>query len=169
MVLSNNAENYVLLFCFLLTLVFNLNAAQLFFLTVNTSESNSNISISFFFHFIKVFPIGAVAGALIFFLFPRVPNVGEWFGVKGHASKTGYTGRVSLTGGREISESDDLVFRVQAKDKSFFKSVSVNEILFKGNILDFFDGKTWTGSKGKGYHYAAFRGKKTAKRSSNDL
>jgi len=139
---SENVEVYGLLIVFLLALIFSLNAGSLFFLTKGGDEANRQLPPRFFLGFFKILPVGLIAGALIFFLFPRVKNLNSWFGFEGQKNRTGYTGSVSLAGGREIGESDALVFLVESKSKLLFNAFE-DDVLFRGNSLSQFDGVNW--------------------------
>jgi hypothetical protein len=165
---STNASVYGILILFLLMLVFNLNSANLRFLLKGEAERRIPIPAFFFSQFLRVLPVGIVAGSLIFFLFPRVPNLGASLGIGSGKSKTGYTGEINLSGGREIEESNELAFLVQAENPAFFADPK-NDFLFRGNSVENFEGENWTGTVRGRTSFTKIRDLRIAKHGKGEL
>ena len=78
-IVSESIQIYGLMLMFLFALILNLNAAHMYFLTHSSLEEKVKLPRGFFVHLFRVFPVGILIGALIFFVFPRVNNFNSWF------------------------------------------------------------------------------------------
>jgi hypothetical protein len=133
---------YILLLGFLGSILFNLNAANMFHLAKGDPELRMPLPAGFFRQFLATIPIGIVSGALIFFAFPRVKSIGMMLDISDDAYRTGYTGEISLRGGRPIDESQALAFIAVSENLEWLRKSGWN-MHFRGNSLATFDGTKW--------------------------
>lgn len=143
---------YAILIAYLGSVLFNLNAANMFQLTKGEPELRMPLPHGFFRQFAAAVPVGIVSGALIFFAFPRVKSLSAMFDLGEQGYQTGYTGEISLRGGRPIDESQALAFIVISEDLEWMRKAGWN-LHFRGNSLATFDGAKWLPAPGEPEHY----------------
>lgn len=137
---------YTLLLCYLMFLVFNLNAANLLVLIGNTGALSQRLPRRYFRQLLPSLTWGLIAGVLIFFLFPRAPRFWNPFSIRQRGGNTtGYTGTVSLASTSPIEESSELALLVEAEDPEWLMR-RTNTLYLRGNTLDTFDGQDWSNS-----------------------
>lgn len=144
---------YILLIGFLGAVLFNLNSANMYMLSRGEPEQKEPLPPGFFRQFLVTIPIGILAGALIFFMFPRVKSIGLLFNIGEPNNRTGYTGEIDLQGGRNIDESSALAFTAKSDKPEWLRREGWN-LFFRGTSLGVFDGKKWLASSTETMIYA---------------
>lgn len=129
---------------FMVLLLFNLNAANIYLPDAGGLRLNEALPPGYFRQFLYVMPIGLIAAALIFVIFPRARSLSFGFNL-GLKPRTGYTGVISLEGGGEIETTEEVAFLAKTRDLRWL-DVRKSHILFRGDALDKFDGKRWSSS-----------------------
>ena len=145
MTVGTTAMIYLGFLVFIIFLLLSLNAANLYFSTQDPQHRRDTLPQGYFRQFIYVIPVGILAGAVIFVLFPRVQSF-SWSITRGRGDNyTGYTGLVSLNADGELRLSHALNLMLESEDEVWLKQASYS-LLLKGDSLDIFDGTQWRSS-----------------------
>jgi transglutaminase-like putative cysteine protease len=140
-------ENFISFLIFLglapLLLVW-LNASHLRFHLAKGAGSDERLPRPYFVSLTSSIFAGLAVGALVFFLFPRSFQWQNPFALRGKDSESGYTGKIEL-GAVNIQMSSKTAFVVETPDKNWL-AINGPGLYFRANVLDRFDGKTWSNS-----------------------
>ena len=142
LLLEERVEAYVLFILMLLVAVFNLNAANLYFLARDKSELGEGLPPKYFYLLFRTLPAAVIVTAVIFTSFPRMRALAINFGNSKNGNQVGYTESISLSGGGLLNEASTVAFWVDSENKDWLAGEGQNT-LFRGNSLEVFDGFTW--------------------------
>lgn len=122
-----------------------LNASHLRFHLTKGAGADERLPQPYFVSLASSIFAGLAVGALVFFLFPRSFQWQNPFALRGKDSESGYTGKIEL-GAANIQMSSKTAFVVETPDKNWL-AINGPGLYFRANVLDRFDGKTWSNSK----------------------
>ncbi len=131
--------DHVLFILFCAAFVFYLNSSYF-----AEREPHERIPEGYFLPFVLCLAAGWSFGIFIFVFFPRTIQWSNPFGLRDRQSLTGYSGALSLTGSGP-TPSSALALVVEPLDSGDQNWLAVNgqDLYFRGNVLDQFDGLKW--------------------------
>jgi len=132
-----------------------LNASHLRFHLTKGAGADERLPRPYFVSLTSSIFAGLAVGALVFFLFPRSFQWQNPFALRGKDSESGYTGKIEL-GAVNIQMSSKTAFVVDTPDKNWL-AINGPGLYFRANVLDRFDGKTWSNSKRNYSNYISSR------------
>ncbi len=138
-----------------------LNASHLRFHLTRGAGADERLPRSYFISLTSSIFAGLAVGALVFFVFPRSFQWQNPFALRGKDSESGYTGKIEL-GAVNIQMSSKTAFIVETPDKNWL-AINGPGLYFRANVLDRFDGKTWSNSK---LHYRNYISSKSVRQTS---
>lgn len=142
---------HVVFLGFLLSLVFTLNANNLYSLAGAAGAVRYRLSVRYFRQLAPALLWGLFGGALVFFLFPRTQLFSNPWGLKERESLTGYTGQIKLEAANSIREDTTVALTVEA-DPAWLLENGQN-LYLRGNTLDRFEGSQWVSTEMERWPY----------------
>jgi|GEM_PF-1709224 len=143
--LADNLDSYGAFLAFILAMAMTLNAARMYFLSVNAGDATERLTVNFFYQLVRAIPIGVIFGGMIFYWFPRVNDLALDFNLSGVKSRTGYSNQVNLGGKGSIEESNRVYTWISSRDTEWLAN-NGTMLYLRGATLDAFNGKTWQNS-----------------------
>jgi transglutaminase-like putative cysteine protease len=138
-----------------------LNASHLRFHLTRGAGADERLPQPYFVSLTSSIFAGLAVGALVFFLFPRSFQWQNPFALRGKDTESGYTGKIEL-GAVNIQMSSKTAFVVETPDKNWL-AVNGPGLYFRANVLDRFDGRSWSNSK---LHYSNYISSKSVRQTS---
>ncbi len=142
---------HVVFLGFLLTLVFTLNANNLYSLAGAAGAIRYRLSVSYFRQLTPALMWGLFGGGLVFFFFPRTQLFSNPWGLKERESKTGYTGQIKLQTANAISEDTTVALTIESDPVWLVENA--HTLYLRGNTVETFDGTQWISAETERWPY----------------
>lgn len=146
---SDSFITFVLYIVMAPVLLMKMNAAHLRFHLLRGGNADEILPRSYFYSLLGSILPGLLVGTVVFAFFPRSFQWRNPLALRSKDSISGYNGKIEL-GANNIAVSSQLAFIVESPDPEIRKSwlpINGPSLYFKANVLDRFDGKTWSRSE----------------------